>query len=88
MRAAITGVQADSPAATSGLQAGDSIVSIDGRTYARPSVLEFSSADFTDPWRQSLLSHAGQTVHLVSCGRERQSTQRGGHPSMCRRARA
>ena len=65
LQTTITGVQADSPAATSGLQAGDSIVSIDGRTYARPSVLEFSNADFTDPWRQDLLSHAGQTVHLV-----------------------
>jgi regulator of sigma E protease len=61
----IGGVQADSPAAVAGLQAGDSIVSIDGRSYRKPSVLEFSNADFTDPWRQDLLSHAGQTVNIV-----------------------
>jgi regulator of sigma E protease len=61
----IAGVQAGSPAAAAGLQAGDSIVSIDGRTYRKPSVLEFSNADFTDPWRQDLLSHAGQTVNII-----------------------
>jgi regulator of sigma E protease len=61
----IAAVQVDSPAATAGLQAGDSIVSIDGRTYRKPSVLEFSNADFTDSWRQDLLSHAGQTVHII-----------------------
>jgi regulator of sigma E protease len=65
LQTTITGVAADSPAATAGLQPGDSILSIDGRSYARPSVLEFTSADFTDPWRQDLLSHAGKTVSLV-----------------------
>jgi regulator of sigma E protease len=58
-------VTAGSPAATVGLQSGETIVSIDGRTYPRQSVLEFSNADPTQAWRQDLLSHAGQTVHLV-----------------------
>jgi regulator of sigma E protease len=61
----ITDVVADSPAQAAGLHPGDSIVSIDGRSYAPPSVLEFTNSDFTDPWRQDFLSHAGQTVQLV-----------------------
>jgi len=43
-------------AAAAGLQPGDSIVSIDGRTYPEQSVLEFSSADPTQAWRQDLLN--------------------------------
>jgi regulator of sigma E protease len=61
----IAQIQSGSPAAAAGLQPGDSIVSIDGRTYPEQSVLEFSSADPTQAWRQDLLNHAGQTVHLV-----------------------
>jgi regulator of sigma E protease len=73
----IAQVQAGSPAATVGLQSGDSIVSIDGRTYPRPSVLDFSTVDSTQAWRQDLLAHAGETVHLViadSAGVERNVT--------------
>ena len=61
----ITGVAAGSPAAAAGIQPGDSLISIDGRTYAPQSVLQFSTSDFTEPWRQDLLGHAGQTVQLV-----------------------
>jgi regulator of sigma E protease len=61
----ISSVQANSPAASIGLQSGDSIVSIDGRTYARASVLDFSTTDSTQAWRQDLLAHGGQTVHLL-----------------------
>jgi regulator of sigma E protease len=61
----IAQVQAGSPAAAAGLQAGDTLISIDGRTYRDPSVLEFSNADTTVQWRQDLRDHAGQTVHIV-----------------------
>jgi regulator of sigma E protease len=57
----ITGIVADSPAAAAGLQAGDSLISIDGRTH---SILEFGT-DATASWRQDLLDHGGQTVNLV-----------------------
>jgi regulator of sigma E protease len=65
VESSIASVQAGSPAAAAGIQSGDTIVSIDGRSYPSPSVLEFSNADATQPLRQDLLSHAGQTVHLV-----------------------
>ena len=58
-------VVANSPAASAGIQPGETIVSIDGRTYPRSSVLEFSSTDPSLAWRNDLLSHGGQTVHLV-----------------------
>jgi regulator of sigma E protease len=57
----ITAVVADSPAAKAGLVAGDSLISIDGRTH---SLLEFSS-DATASWRQDLLDNGGKTVQLV-----------------------
>jgi len=77
VQASIDSVQPNSPAAAAGIQSGDSIVSIDGRSYARPSVLEFSNTDATQPLRQDLLSHAGQAVHLViadSAGNQRSVT--------------
>jgi regulator of sigma E protease len=58
-------VVANSPAASAGIQAGETIVSIDGRTYPRSSVLELSTTDPSLAWRNDLLSHGGQTVHLV-----------------------
>ncbi len=61
----IGNVSRGSPAEQVGLKLGDSLVSIDGRTYARPSVLEFSIADVSGGWRQDLRDHAGQTVSLV-----------------------
>jgi regulator of sigma E protease len=67
----ISSVVTGSPAAAVGLQAGDSLVSIDGRTH---SVLEFSGTDSTLAWRQDLLDHGGQTVDLVvadASGRQR-----------------
>ncbi len=70
-------IQEGSPAATVGLQSGDSIVSIDGRTYASPSVLDFTTTDATQDWRKDLLAHAGQTVHLViadAAGKQRPVT--------------
>ncbi len=57
----ITQVVDGSPAASVGLKAGDSLVSIDGRTH---SILEFGS-DPTATWRQDLLDNAGKTVSLV-----------------------
>jgi regulator of sigma E protease len=50
-----------SPAALVGLQAGDSLVSLDGQPH---SVLEFGS-DPTTSWHDDLAAHAGQTVSLV-----------------------
>lgn len=70
----IDSVQSNSPAASAGLQSGDTIVSIDGRTYPRLSVLEFSNVDPSQVWRQDLLSHAGQAVNLVIA--DAQGTQR------------
>ena len=58
----ISSIVTGSPAAAVGLQSGDSLISIDGRTH---SVLEFSGSDSTAAWRQDLLDHGGQTVHLV-----------------------
>jgi len=58
----IGSVVTGSPAAAVGLQAGDTLISIDGRTH---SVLEFSGSDSTAAWRQDLLDHAGQTVDLM-----------------------
>jgi regulator of sigma E protease len=62
----IDSVSVGSPAETVGLHVGDQLVSIDGRTYAAPSVLDFGS----DPvnataWRTDLLGHGGKTVNLV-----------------------
>src|ERR1035437_4041413 len=58
---AFTQVVAGSPAESVGLQPGDALVSIDGRTH---SILEFGT-DPTATWRQDLLDHGGQTVVLV-----------------------
>jgi regulator of sigma E protease len=74
VESSIASVVPNSPASAAGIQSGDSIVSIDGRSYASSSVLEFSNADPTQPLRQDLLSHAGQTVNLViadSAGKQR-----------------
>jgi regulator of sigma E protease len=57
----ITAVVAGSPAAKAGLAAGDTLVSIDGRTH---SILEFGT-DPTATWRQDLLNNGGKTVQLV-----------------------
>ena len=65
VESSIASVQANSPAAAAGLQSGETILSIDGRSYPSPSVLEFSNADTTQPLRQDLLSNGGKTVHLV-----------------------
>jgi regulator of sigma E protease len=52
---------AGSPAATVGLKAGETLISIDGRTH---SLLQFSS-DPSEAWREDLSAHAGETVTLV-----------------------
>ena len=71
----IDSVSAGSPAETVGLHVGDQLVSIDGRTYAAPSVLEFGNEPVNGTqWRTDLLSHGGKTVSLVvadSSGRQR-----------------
>src|ERR1035437_1654051 len=61
VRPTITQVVAGSPAESVGLQPGDALISIDGRTH---SILEFGT-DPTATWRQDLLDHGGQTVVLV-----------------------
>jgi regulator of sigma E protease len=55
----------NTPARVAGLQDGETLISIDGVPFRAPSVLEFSNSDVAAPWRQQLLSHAGQTVQLV-----------------------
>jgi regulator of sigma E protease len=55
----------NTPARMAGLQDGETLISIDGEPFRTPSVLEFSSADVTAPWRQQLLDRAGQKVKLV-----------------------
>jgi len=57
----ITAVVAGSPAQKAGLVAGDSLISIDGRTH---SILEFGT-DPTATWRQDLLNNGGKTVQLI-----------------------
>jgi regulator of sigma E protease len=64
----VTAVVSGSPAESAGLKAGDSLISIDGRTH---SILEFGT-DPTESWRQDLLSHGGQTVNLVVAGQNGQ----------------
>jgi regulator of sigma E protease len=62
----IAAVVKGSPAESVHLQPGDVLISIDGRTYAAPSALEFGdNTSNADAWRNDLLSHGGQTVHLV-----------------------
>jgi regulator of sigma E protease len=55
----------NTPARVAGLQDGETLISIDGQPFTTASVLAFSSADPTNPWRQQLLSHQGQKVELV-----------------------
>ena len=57
--------EANTPARVAGLQDGETLISIDGQPFQTQSVLEFSSADPSGPWRQQLLSHAGQKVEVV-----------------------
>jgi regulator of sigma E protease len=57
----VASVSDQSPAQAAGLQVGDTLISIDGRTH---SFLDFS-ADPIAPWRDYLLAHEGQTVTLV-----------------------
>jgi regulator of sigma E protease len=63
----IISVADGSPAATAGLHSGDSLISIDGRSYETPSLLQFTtkSPPNIDQWRADLRAHAGQTVNLV-----------------------
>ncbi|MFI5258027.1 MAG: M50 family metallopeptidase [Candidatus Limnocylindrales bacterium] len=70
----IAGVVANSPAQSAGLQVGDVLISLNGKTYAAPSVLEFTNADNVDQWSTELRAHAGQTIDLVvadSSGKQR-----------------
>lgn len=64
----IATVVAGTPAQAVGLQPGDVLVSIDGSTFAAPSVLEFGNMDNVDRWIAALRSHAGQVVTLVVAG--------------------
>ena len=61
------------PAQAAGINKGDTLVSIDGRTH---SLLDFGADPF-GAWRSDLLSHAGQTVTMVvadSAGQQRSLT--------------
>jgi regulator of sigma E protease len=53
------------PAQAVGLQQGDVLVSINGKTFSAPSVLEFGNSGNVDQWITELRSHAGQVVTLV-----------------------
>src|ERR1035437_9175319 len=55
----------NTPARMAGLQDGETLISIDGQPFQAQSVLEFTNSDVTQPWRQQLLSHAGEKVQLV-----------------------
>ena len=74
----VSSIVPDSPASAAGIHVGDTLVSIDGRTYAAPSILDFGN-DPTNAasWIADLKSHGGQTVHLVvadSSGKQRDLT--------------
>lgn len=61
-RPTIDSVLADSPAAAIGLQPGDSVVSIDGRTYS-VSLLDLGADPLAD-FRSDLAAHAGKPITL------------------------
>lgn len=54
----------NTPARVAGLQDGETLISIDGKPFAAPSLLLFGE-DPVPTWRQQLLDYQGKSVQLV-----------------------